>query len=436
MYQKNKDIFGSENALKIVDPSSLYKLFKSIPALRNTTDATQFLKSNKELVCTALAKRSATASTILKPVQGELPDFIEIHEHYFVTGPQKRGATRLIFEHIFKYVKWFHDTTPHIMHNLSTGKIASENIYTSSIKNFSIGDINKRKGSVLREINGAADRGDPICMHAFIKLQSPYQEKFIYLRKWFILHWKNQTSGRMEHCSDKIPQAVYEEVYFDQSIGEKSISGILESVQSNELHNNYVQNVPIQIGKCWKSGSIVETYHALISYVLLNEKERTFLLFDLTKMLRSPAQTFHHLRYENLVLQNLIAGLIDPERQLKGKITLNDVRRQMTEYRRIIEQKIVIVGKVFLSGINYEVNGNFNRLQKLIQGSAVDKQKVNQAVKLLQQLSSYMDCISACVASSIHANYPYINDIIQDCVRQYEIDLRKSSSSKTIEKGL
>ena len=96
----------------------------------------------------------------------------------------------------------------------------------------------------------------------------------------------------MEHCSDKIPQAVYEEVYFDQNIGEKSISGILESVQSNELHNNYVQNVPIQIGKCWKSGSIVETYHALISYVLLNEKERTFLLFDLTKMLRSPAQTF------------------------------------------------------------------------------------------------------------------------------------------------
>ena len=87
----------------------------------------------------------------------------------------------------------------------------------------------------------------------------------------------------------------------------------------------------------------------------------------------------------------------------------------MTEYRRMIEQKIVIVGKVFLSGINYEVNGNFNRLQKLIQGSAVDKQKVNQAVKLLQQLSSYMDCISACVASSIHANYPYINDIIQDC---------------------
>ena len=121
---------------------------------------------------------------------------------------------------------------------------------------------------------------------------------------------------------------------------------------------------------------------------------------------------------------------------MKGKITLNDVRRQMTEYRRMIEQKIVIVGKVFLSGINYEVNGNFNRLQKLIQGSAVDKQKVNQAVKLLQQLSSYMDCISACVASSIHANYPYINDIIQDCVRQYEIDLRKSSSSKTIEKGL
>eukprot|EP00942_MAST-04A_sp_MAST-4A-sp1_P011991 g11991.t1 len=286
------------------------------------------------------------------------------------------------------------------------------------------------------KLNGAADRGDPICMHAFIKLQSPYQEKFIYLRKWFILHWKNQTSGRMEHCSDKIPQAVYEEVYFDQSIGEKSISGILESVQSNELHNNYVQNVPIQIGKCWKSGSIVETYHALISYVLLNEKERTFLLFDLTKMLRSPAQTFHHLRYENLVLQNLIAGLIDPERQLKGKITLNDIRRQMTEYRRMIEQKIVIVGKVFLSGINYEVNGNFNRLQKLIQGSAVDKQKVNQAVKLLQQLSSYMECISACVASSIHANYPYINDIIQDCVRQYEIDLRKSSSSKTIEKGL
>eukprot|EP00943_MAST-04B_sp_MAST-4B-sp1_P002206 g2206.t1 len=348
------------------------------------------------------------------------------------------------------------------MHHLSTGEITGENIFACSLKNFSIGDINRRKGSVLREINGAADRGDPICMHAFLKLQPPYPRKYIYLRKWFVLHWRNQTTGNIEHCSNKIPQSIHEEVYFDQNVAEKSLLGILEGMGGNDVNDNtsnsntnyvsksatnvletqklnqtYAKNIYRDIALCWKSGNIVETYQALISYALLDFNNRMYLLFDIIKMLRSPAQIFNSLKYENLVLQNLISGYNDHERISKHKITLNDIRKQIIDYKKLIEQKIISVGKVFLTGINYEVNGKFKKLEKIMLGQSLDKFKRYEALKLLQQLSAYMQCVSACVAASIHSNYPYIHDIVKDCVHQNEIYLRnKAIQVKNPEKGL
>ena len=57
-------------------------------------------------------------------------------------------------------------------------------------------------------------------------------------------------------------------------------------------------------------------------------------------------------------------------------------------------------------------------MQTQIPLKPVDKQKVKPSSEIVTTVIIIHGLhFKVCVASSIHANYPYINDIIQDCAR-------------------
>ena len=177
-----------------------------------------------------------------------------------------------------------------------------------------------------------------------------------------------------------------------------------------------------QVAKAWAAGDIVDTYRSLIPYGVVHLKEYPYLLIDIAKMLRSPAQIFSELKFENLILQQLISGYTKADGLLKKKISLSELKKLIAAYKQKIVDEISNVGKVFLSGINYEVHAKFKNIEKL--AVSADQGNIEEAVKLLQQLYTYTECISVCVAGAIHSNFPYINDIIQVCLRQYDRDVR------------
>ena len=73
----------------------------------------------------------------------------------------------------------------------------------------------------------------------------------------------------------------------------------------------------------WVAGDIVDTYRSLIPYAVVH----TYLLIDIARMLRSPAQIFSELKFENLILQQLISGYSKADGLLKKKIVLSELKK-------------------------------------------------------------------------------------------------------------
>ena len=426
-------IYGNRIALTLADPFVLDQLYDEIPEIHNNTDAQQHLKNNTEHICTAIARDCCIESRISQKITNNLPPFLEVHEHYCVEGNDKRSAVRLFIEHIMMYAKYFHDGTPHIMYGLGIGGIADENEFGNKLFNFDILQVKKNFNKVRMALKKATLDGSGICMHGIVKLKKPFPaNKFLYLRKWFILHWRNGASKKneVEFCSHYIPQAVYEEVYFDQKVCEISMESQLKTVHHGrayqdpmdptcQQYKDYAKLTREDVAVNWKHGNILEAYHALVPYCLMHQDDLEVLL-DVTRMLRSPAQLIEYAKYESLVLQTLIYEFAsaDPEKGIKEKATSMNIKRQVDSHRTWLLHALNGLGDVFVKGAQQDINAKLSIVKRLV--GTTDPLKRDEAIEMLQECTTYLYGVSACIADSVHANCPHIKEVIDLCVAEYE----------------
>ena len=434
--KKDEMIFGVHNALSCADPHLLDKLFDHLPILQNSTDASVHMKNNTEHICTALTRDTVIESRITSSQQGGLPSFIECHEHYPIEGAVKRSAIRLFVEHIMMYVKWFQEGTANIVRALSTGACGDESIFTmkSNRMNFNIAQVTKSVATVRRELLKAAADQHGICMHAFVKLGPPFpNDKWIYLRKWFILHWRDPKTECIEHHSQDLCQAIYEDAFFDQTVAEIAMEAQLDpnkfgqgyenpANHSTAMYEKYALATRTEVARCWKVGNLVGAYHALLPYALAHVEDEEIML-DLVRMLRSPAQKLTHFQVENCVLQHLITGFSskDSDDSAKDKISSATIKRQLVQHRQEVLTVLEDVGDVFVSGSLIEMNSKLCQVERYIGSN--DATKVADSVEMLKECVAYMKGIAACIADAVHANCPHINDVIERCVDEYEESL-------------
>ena len=426
-------IYGSKCALAIADPSMLDKLYDHLPVLHNTTDASLHLKNNTEHVCVALARDTVIESRITAKSQGDLPSFLECHEHYAIEGAVKRSAIRLFVEHIMSYVNDFQAKTPHIVRALGVGDCGDECMRTmrSSGLNFDTSALSKNVATVRRELLKAAGEQKGIAMHAFVKLGVPYSpDTWMYLRKWFILHWRNPNSEVIEFHSYNIPAAVYEEAYFDQTYAEIAMEAQLDpnnfglgfedpANHESRMYRTYAMATRTEVARCWKVGNLLGAYHALIPYALVHPDDEE-LMIDIVRMLRSPAQSIYHLQVENVVLQHLLSSFSssDPDNSCKGKVTSVGIKRQLVSHRHEVLTVIEKIGDVFVADGKTEINSKLSQVERIVGSS--DVTKIKEGIVMLQNCHAYMAGVAACIGDAVHSNCAHINEVIKKCIDEYE----------------
>ncbi len=444
----NEKIYGNSIALLVADPFILDQLYDEIPDIHNNTDASQHMKNNNEFICTAIARDSCIESRISLKATENLPSFLEVHEHYCIEGNDKRSAIRLFIEHIMIYAKWFNDDTIHIMHKLSTGDISDDNEFASTDKNFNISQVKKNFTKVRMALKKAATDCTGICMHGFLKLKKPFpSDKFLYLRKWFILHWRNGNGEKnlIEHCSYKLPQAIYENVFFDQGACEIAMEAQLEPINHGKAYQDpndhnckqfkeYAKLTRDDVAINWKHGNIIGAYHALVPYCLMHQDDLEVLL-DVTRMLRSPCHLIEHAKYESLVLQELIYNFAnsDPELSTKTKASSMVIKKQVEAHRQWLLKALNGLGDVFVKGALDEINAKLSIVKRLV--GTTDELKRDEAISMLQECTSYLYGVAACIADSIHANCPHIKEVIDMCVKEYE-DSKHVYNTRTVGMGI
>ena len=99
------------------------------------------------------------------------------------------------------------------MHVLGTGIIRKDNLYLC-FKNFSIESIYKSKANVLREIQ--RDQGDPICMHAFLKVYHTHTKKNFYTLENGLFFIGRIKQREKLSTAPTLYLKIYEETYFDE----------------------------------------------------------------------------------------------------------------------------------------------------------------------------------------------------------------------------
>jgi hypothetical protein len=426
--KKQEAVYGAKCALRFMDPGMLGELYDSFPALRNTTDSSMHLKNNTEHICLALARKTAIGSKITGSMQGRLPSFVECHEHYVIEGAVKRSAIRLFVEHVMGYVKWFHGKTPHIVRALGTGDCddSSMRTMTSLGVNFNVATLKKNIANARRELLKAVGEGKGIAMHAFLKLPVKYKtEKWLYLRKWFVFHWRGSKSDVIQFHSDASPSYVYEEAYFNQTHAEIAMEALLDlntskkefedpNDENSRLSQKYTNAACIEVARQLKSGKMLAAYHALVPYALVQPEEK-YLVLDIVRMLRSPAQELHHLQLENIVLQHMLNGLSlpDPEDSFKGKVTTATLKQQVCNHRHDVLSVLEKIGDAFVTNSSTELNASYSEVEKVVGTS--DSAKVEEAIELLQNCHSFMGGLVLSIGNAVHGNSKYTSEVFRAC---------------------
>ena len=144
------------------------------------------------------------------------------------------------------------------------------------------------------------------------------------------------------------------------------------------------------------------------------------VLLDVTRMLRSPCHLIEHAKYESLVLQKLIYyfAFSDPEISTKNKAPSMIIKKQVEAHRQWLLKALNGLGDVFVKGALDEINAKLSIVKRLV--GTTDALKRDEAVAMLQEVTSYLYGVSACIADSIHANCPHIEEVINICVKEYE----------------
>ena len=237
-------VWGTLASVRIADPKNLCQLFSCLGELKNRTDVSQHVRNNKEEICTGFGGRTALEFRISAHDEA-LPSFIECHEHYIITGPQARTAIRLFVEHVIKYSQWLHMDTPHLVTVLSTGQIDPNTGNTGTKANFSIADLKKGSAAIRRELIRAANTNDGVFLHGLVRLDKPYSQRFVLMRKWFFFHWRDPSKGgSLEKQSYLAPSALQQAVYFTV----QEAASVISVIQENSEDGNRDPMSPSNIG--------------------------------------------------------------------------------------------------------------------------------------------------------------------------------------------
>ena len=71
-----------------------------------------------------------------------------------------------------------------------------------------------------------------------------------------------------------------------------------------------------------------------------------------------------------------------------------------------------------MKGAIEEINAKLSIVKRLV--GTTDTFKRDEAIAMLQEVTSYLYGVSACIADSIHANCPHIQEVVDICLKEYE----------------
>jgi hypothetical protein len=352
-------VWGTLASVRICDPKNLCQLYACLPELKNRTDISQHMRNNKEVICMGFAGRTALEFRICEHDEA-LPSFLECHEHYIITGTQARTAIRLFVEHVIKYSQWLHIDTPHLVTILSTGQIDPNTGNTGTRANFSVADLKKGSAAIRRELIRAANSNDGIFLHGLMRLDKPYSERFILMRKWFFFHWRDpSTNNSLEKQSYLAPSALQQCIFFSSKEASTVIGVIQEKLpvegdardpMSPKSIGEYVGQLKRNVGRKMMAGDVLDAYHEMVPLVVV--ENRMDQLTDLTRMLTSTAELVRDATFENRVLQELVSGLSqeDSENSFKGKVSLDKIKEQVKAHRTRCKAILSKSGDTFVAG--------------------------------------------------------------------------------------
>jgi len=80
-----------------------------------------------------------------------------------------------------------------------------------------------------------------------------------------------------------------------------------------------------------------------------------------------------------------------------------------------------------------EINAKLSTVKRLV--GTTDELKRDEAISMLQECTSYLYGVAACIADSIHANCPHIKEVIDMCVKEYE-DSKHVYNTRTVGMGI
>ena len=124
------------------------------------------------------------------------------------------------------------------MYGLGIGGIADENEFGNKLFNFDILQVKKNFNKVRMALKKATLDGSGICMHWNSEVKKAVSSKQVFVLAKMVhtalAKWGEQ-KNEVEFCSHYIPQAVYEEVYFDQKVCEISMESQLKTVHHGQL---------------------------------------------------------------------------------------------------------------------------------------------------------------------------------------------------------
>jgi hypothetical protein len=321
--------------------------------------------------------------------------------------------------------------TPHLVTILSTGQIDPNTGNTGTRANFSVSDLKKGSAAIRRELIRAANNSDGVFLHGLMRLDKPYSQRFVLLRKWFFFHWRDPSTGHsLEKQSYLTPNSLQQAVFFSLKEAQSVISAIQEKLSegnrdpmSQQNVGEYVAILKRNIGKKVSEGDMLDAYHEMVPLAVV--ENRVDQLCDLMRMLTSTAELVRDATFENRVLQELITGFSqsNEDDSFKGKVSLSFVNGQVAAHRERCKTILTQSGNTFVAGAQVEILATIDKIAHVVGSS--DKSRVHEALVAMKETQSVLVALAAIVAYAIHNNCGHINEDMKLFVDLIKFDRRR-----------
>jgi hypothetical protein len=323
--------------------------------------------------------------------------------------------------------------TPHLVTILSTGQIDPNTGNSGTRGNYSISDLKKGSAAIRRDLIRAANSNDGIFLHGLMKLDKPYSERFVLLRKWFFFHWRDpSTNNSLEKQSFIVPSALQQSIFFTAKEA-ANVIGVIQEHLSDEgdardpmspaAVGEYVSALKRNVGRKLLSGDVLDAYHEMVPLAIV--ENRMDQLTDIMRMLTSTAELVRDATFENRVLQELVRGLSreDADDSFKGKVSLSFVRGQVEAHRTRCMSILSKSGDTFVAGAQVEILSTIEKIRSVIGSS--DHTRVHEALVSMKETQSVLVALAAIVAYALHNNCGHINEDMKSFVELIQFDSNK-----------